>query len=110
MNPRNIHISNIICIEQFIFRNIHIYVCVYISACVINISTYMHAMTNKEKEVINLKESEKGYMVGGKGRNKCCSYILISKKVCCFERMCIYGWDLNWPLWCLFVCLYHSLC
>lgn len=65
----------------------------------------IYVCNNKEKEAINLKGSEEGYMEIGKGRNKCCNYILYLKEVCCFNRICIYDSDLNWPLW-IYVCLF----
>lgn len=85
------HTSNIIWNDQAIFSNIYI----YMDICECN--TYMCATTKKEKEAINLKESEEGYMEVEKGKNKCCNYVLfISQKK--FDRICIYDSDLNWPL------------
>lgn len=50
-----------------------------ICECNTYICTYMCEITER-KEVINLKESEEGYMEVEKGRNKCCNYILYLKR------------------------------
>lgn len=59
----NIHASNIIWTQQFIFRNMYVYT-----------STYMPTIIISIKEAVNLNESWEGYMGGfggkkGKGEN-----------------------------------------
>lgn len=43
---------------------------------------YKHVITLKKKEAMNLNESEEGYkgtFEGGREREECCSYIIVSK-------------------------------
>lgn len=63
VSPENIYASNILQMEQVIFRNIYV-------------DTYIHVVTINGKEVTNLKEGKKA-LEGGKEREKC--NIIISK-------------------------------
>lgn len=58
----NIHTSSIIWTQLALFRGIYVYTSIYI------LHTCMYKITMNIKEVMNLKESETGYMGGVGGR------------------------------------------